>query len=160
MADIYIDALVFTVALIGMEGVAWIVHRNVMHGSLWSLHRSHHQEGRRIFEANDLFGLAFAVLAMALFVLGARAGWRPLWWFAAGMTAYGVLYAIVHDGLVHRRLPFFKTPTSGYLGRLAQAHQLHHVTRGKDGAVSFGFLFATDPAKLVTDLRRRRTKPS
>ncbi len=155
-----VDGLAFAVALAGMEGVAWIVHRTLMHGSLWSLHRSHHESGHGAFELNDLFGLAFAAIAIVFFVIGASPGWRPLWWFAAGMTGYGVLYAVVHDGLVHRRLPFFKTPTTGYLGRLAQAHHLHHATRERDGAVSFGFLFAPDPVKLVADLRRRRAEPS
>ena len=160
MADALLDAMAFAAALIGMEGVAWIVHRKLMHGRLWSLHRSHHAEGRHGFEANDWFGVAFAVIAVALFVVGSRPGWRPLWWVAAGMTAYGVLYAVVHDGLVHRRLPFFKTPRSGYLGRLAQAHHLHHATHGKEGAVSFGFLFAPDPDRLRADLRRLRMERS
>jgi beta-carotene 3-hydroxylase len=160
MADALIDALAFVVALAGMEGVAWIVHRHVMHGALWSLHRSHHEARRGVFEANDLFGIAFAAIAVVFFVLGARPGWRPLWWSAAGMTAYGVLYALVHDGLVHRRLPFFKTPTTGYLGRLAQAHHLHHATHEKDGAVSFGFLFAPNPDRLRADLRRLRAERS
>lgn len=160
MANAVIDAAVFLAALVGMEGVAWLVHRHVMHGWLWSLHESHHRSRHRAFELNDLFGIAFAGVAIALFVRGAAPGWRPLWWLAAGMTAYGLLYGLVHDGLVHGRLPFLKSPSSGYLNRLARAHQLHHVTRTREGAVSFGFLIARDPDKLMSDLHRHRSAPS
>ena len=44
-------------------------------------------------------------------------------------------------------------PRRGYAKRLVQAHKLHHATVGKDGGVSFGFIFAADPAKLKARLR-------
>ena len=150
------DAVCFLVALVGMEGVAWAVHRHVMHGWMWPLHRSHHRARRGVFEANDLFGVVFAVLAVGLFFIGGRPGWSPLWWLAAGMTTYGLMYALVHDGLVHRRWPFPMRGDKGYVGRLAQAHRLHHATLERDGAVSFGFLLAPDPSRLAAELHRRR----
>jgi len=39
---------------------------------------------------------------------------------------------------------------------LVQAHKLHHATVGKEGGVSFGFVFARDPAKLKAELRQQR----
>jgi len=71
-----------------------------------------------------------------------------------GVNLYGVIYAIVHDGLVHQR--FFKwVPKKGYAKRLVQAHKLHHATIGKEGGVSFGFVIARDPAKLKAELKRQ-----
>ena len=156
MSEGFLDAVSFVVALVGMEGVAWVVHRFAMHGSLWALHRSHHRGRRGIFELNDLFGVAFAALAIGLFFAARDLRLPALWWFAAGMTGYGLLYAFVHDGVVHRRWPAFPRGHRGYLGRLAQAHRLHHATLERDGAVSFGFLFARNPDRLARDLRRRR----
>jgi beta-carotene 3-hydroxylase len=63
------------------------------------------------------------------------------------------MYAVVHDGLVHARFPFRLVPRSGYAKRLVQAHRLHHATHGRDGAVSFGFLYAPDVRKLKARLR-------
>jgi beta-carotene 3-hydroxylase len=151
-------ALAFAIGLAGMEAVAWTTHRYLMHGPLWRWHRSHHEPRRGVFEANDLFGLIFAAPPIALFAL-AGALERPwLGWLAGGMTAYGLLYMLVHDGLVHRRFPLPLRARSGYLERLVRAHHLHHLTRSRDGAVSFGFLLAPDPLRLAARLRATRRR--
>ena len=152
-----VNAAAFFAALLAMEGVAWAMHRYVMHGFLWSLHRSHHEPRAGWFELNDLFGLVFAAIAIGCFWLGAQPGWTPLWWAAGGVTAYGVLYALVHDGLVHQRWPFRIPPRGRYLKRLYQAHRLHHAVATKEGAVSFGFLAPSDVRRLSAELRARRS---
>ncbi len=56
---------------------------------------------------------------------------------------------------MHQR--YFKyVPKRGYAKRLVQAHKLHHATVGKEGGVSFGFVFARDPAKLKAELKTQR----
>ena len=74
-----------------------------------------------------------------------------------GMTLYGLVYAVVHDGLTHRRAPWpwRGTPRRGYLARLVQAHRLHHAVETKHGTVSFGFLWAPRPEDLKAELKRR-----
>ncbi|MBY0448589.1 MAG: sterol desaturase family protein [Hyphomonadaceae bacterium] len=148
-------ALIVVLSTAAMEGVAWAVHRYVMHGWGWGWHASHHAPRTGLFEKNDLFAVVFAALAVGLFTAG-RYGWEPLWWIALGMTAYGVLYALAHDVLVHRRLPGVATPKRGYLLRLHQAHHLHHAVHTRQGAVSFGFLLAPDPRHLRARLAERR----
>jgi len=148
------NAAIAATTLLLMEGAAYAVHRWVMHGPGWRWHRSHHQPGAGWFEKNDLFGLFFAALSLAVFV--AAALWPLLWWVGAGMAAYGLLYALLHDGLVHRRIPYLPTPRRGYLKRLVQAHRLHHALRGRDGAVSYGFLYAPPVARLKGVLRQRQ----
>jgi beta-carotene 3-hydroxylase len=140
-----------------MELVAFAVHKYVMHGPGWTWHRSHHRPRAGAFEKNDLYAVLFALLSLALFWAGA-AWWAPLWWIALGMTAYGLLYAFVHDGLVHRRFPFLRAPRRGYAKRLVQAHRLHHAVRERDGAVSFGFLYAPPVEKLRAELRAGRER--
>ncbi|TZG27306.1 sterol desaturase family protein [Sphingomonas montanisoli] len=136
-----------------MEGVAYTVHRYVMHGIGWSLHRSHHRPRSGPFEANDAFGLMFAALSLALIL---RSTWREWpYWIGIGMALYGLLYALLHDGLVHRRFPFVHAPRRGYLLRLIKAHHIHHAVRTREGAVSFGFLYAPPVEALAKRVRQR-----
>jgi beta-carotene 3-hydroxylase len=147
--------VILTVA--AMELVASAVHRHVMHGWGWSWHRSHHQPASSLFERNDLYAFGFAGFGFGLFVLGARI--PALWWVGIGTLVYGLLYLFVHDGLVHGRFPFPRSPRSTYLKRLVQAHRLHHSVRERDGAVSFGFLYAPPVRRVVAKLRDGRARP-
>lgn len=144
-----LDAGLFLAALIGMEGVAWATHRFLMHGPLWVLHRSHHEPRSGVFELNDLFAAYFALPSMALIYWGRS--WSPALWLGLGMTGYGLIYALFHDGLVHNR---FRSPLPLRLMKhLVQAHRLHHVVRTKHGAVSYGFLWAPPVRTLKARLQ-------
>ncbi len=146
--------LVVTATVIGMEFFAWWAHKYIMHGWGWGWHRDHHEPHDNVLEKNDLFGVVFAGFAISLFIIGAL--WSPLlWWIGVGITIYGMIYAFIHDGLVHQRY-FRWVPKRGYAKRLVQAHKLHHATIGKEGGVSFGFVFARDPAKLKQELKNQR----
>ena len=99
-----------------------------------------------------------ALGGIGLFVLAWLTG---LWWIRAialGVTLYGVVYAFVHDGLVHQRWPFRWMPRNGYARRLVQAHKLHHAVQTREGAVSFGFVLAPDPHRLNAILKARRAE--
>lgn len=151
MVDILFPASIVVLTVLAMEGVATLVHRYVMHGVGWGWHRSHHEPHDELLERNDLYALAFAALSLLLFGAGA---WVPaLWWVGLGIVVYGVLYVIVHDGLVHQRWPFRVVPRRGYLKHLVQAHRLHHAVQERDGAVSFGFLYAPPLERLLAQLR-------
>lgn len=153
MSGFLVPLLVVLAAFVGMEVFAWAVHRYVMHGPGWGWHRSHHEPRAGWFEKNDLYAVVFAVIATGLFVVGSLPGWRLVWFVGLGVTLYGLMYFIVHDGLVHQRWPFRHVPKRGYAKRLVQAHRLHHATHGRDGAVSFGFLYAPDVRKLRARLK-------
>ena len=142
-----------------MEGVAWWTHRYIMHGSLgWVWHRSHHEPREGMFEVNDLYGVLGAVLGTGLFVIAMVLQSWPIQAVATGVTLYGIAYAFVHDGLVHQRWPFNWVPRNGYARRLIQAHKLHHAVQTREGAVSFGFVFAPDPHRLSAILKARRAE--
>ncbi len=151
-----VPAIILTVAgaVVFMEVFAWWAHKYVMHGWGWGWHRDHHEPHDNVLEKNDLFAVVFGSIVVAMFTIGYFVS-DMLWWFAMGITVYGVIYTVIHDGLVHQR--YFKwVPKRGYAKRLVQAHKLHHATVGKEGGVSFGFVFARDPAKLKADLKRQR----
>ncbi|WP_263263399.1 sterol desaturase family protein [Pseudomonas sp. RIT-PI-S] len=153
-----LEALIVVMTVLAMEGVSILAHKYVMHGFGWAWHRSHHEPRRGWFELNDLYALVFAALAIALIAAG-TAGAYPLQWIGAGMTLYGALYFIAHDGMVHRRWPLRYLPRRGYLKRLYQAHRLHHAVGGREGCVSFGFLYAPPVARLKRQLRRNESRP-
>lgn len=139
--------------VLGMECFAWATHKYVMHGWGWGWHRSHHEPHDRAVEKNDLYAVTFAIAVVGLFVAGMRS--PVLWWVALGITVYGGIYALVHDMLVHQRFGMRWVPRRGYAKRLLQAHRLHHAVTGREGGVSFGFLFAPDAARLKRDLADR-----
>ena len=143
-----------------MELVAWSSHKYVMHGFGWAWHRDHHEPHDRTLEKNDLYALVGAGMSISMFALGSplvmgRSAWEPGTWIGLGVLVYGVIYSLIHDGLVHQRY-FRWVPRHGYARRLVQAHKLHHATMGKEGGVSFGFVIARDPAALKRDLRAQR----
>jgi beta-carotene 3-hydroxylase len=155
-------ALIVLATVAAMEGVAWASHKYVMHGFGWAWHRDHHELHSGLLEKNDLFALFGAALSIGLFVVGSpmimgERAWAPGTWMGLGVLVYGLIYSLIHDGLVHQR--YFKwVPRRGYARRLVQAHRLHHATLGKEGGVSFGFLVARDPAALRRELRDQRQR--
>lgn len=158
--DILIPALIVLAAMVAMEWVAWASHKYIMHGWGWGWHRDHHEPHDKLLEKNDLYAIVGAVTSISMFAIGSplvlgSAAWWPATWIGLGVLGYGIIYTLVHDGLVHQRY-FRWVPKSGYARRLVQAHKLHHATIGKEGGVSFGFVFARDPAALKAELKRQR----
>ena len=145
---------IVVVSLLGMELFAWAAHKYIMHGWGWGWHRDHHEPHDHVFEKNDLYAVVFGGIVFAMFAIGYYVS-EALWWAAFGITLYGIIYTLIHDGLVHRRF-WNWTPKRGYAKRLVQAHRLHHATIGRDGGVSFGFVLARDPAKLKAELKRQK----
>ncbi len=159
MSQFWIILGVSLISFVGMEACAWLIHRYIMHGPLWFIHKTHHRPRRSAFEWNDLFAVLFGLVAAPLFYFGLRGHPIPLG-IGLGMTGYGIAYFLVHDVLVHRRIGHSFVPQSGYLRRVHQAHHLHHAVRERDGAVSFGFLMAPRPETLAKKLKKRDAQRS
>jgi len=158
--EIIAPILIVLATVVAMEFVAWSSHKYIMHGFGWAWHRDHHEPHDNRFEKNDLYGVVGAVMSIAMFAVGSplvlgEAAWIPATWIGLGILVYGIIYTLIHDGLVHQRY-FRWVPKKGYAKRLVQSHKLHHATIGKEGGVSFGFLYARDPARLKAELRRQR----
>ena len=147
--------LILLATFLVMEGVALVTHRYVMHGFLWSLHKSHHEPREGRFEKNDWFAVMFAAPSIVFIFLGMNVFW-PFLWVGLGMTAYGLMYFIFHDVIVHQRIRFRQIPRFGYLRHIVQAHRLHHAVDSKHGAVSFGFLYAPPLAGLRSAVKQAR----
>lgn len=126
-----------------MEGVAWATHKYIMHGFLWTWHRSHHTVHNHALERNDLFALVFSVPSVTLIVIGFELPTVDYLKFVGfGILAYGLFYFIFHDVIVHRRIKIKFKAKSNYLRRIINAHYVHHEKHSKEGGQAFGFLFA------------------
>ncbi|WP_106475587.1 sterol desaturase family protein [Phytohalomonas tamaricis] len=155
MGDIVINVMLFFAALALMEGVAWFTHRYIMHGVLWCWHKSHHEPRHSAFELNDLFAFWFALPSIVLIYFGSN-GHPYLLSLGLGIAAYGAVYFMFHDGLVHRR---FRVPFNrrrAFWRKRIQAHQMHHAVNSREGAVSFGFLIVRSPKDLKRELIRKK----
>jgi len=151
MDRLALDILLYAAAFAFMEGVAWFTHKYVMHGFLWVWHRSHHSPRTGPFELNDLFAVVFASPAIVAIYFGVH-GVPWLLPVGVGVTAYGAVYAMFHDGLVHRRYWTPLSSKSKFWKRLIQAHRIHHAVTTKEGCVSYGFLLAQPVRRLKAQL--------
>jgi beta-carotene 3-hydroxylase len=136
--NIGIVAAVFT----AMEFVAWAMHRFVMHGFLWVLHRDHHKRDHdHVLERNDAFFLVFAVPSMLFFLAGAVYGAAAPWtWIGLGILLYGIAYFLVHEIFIHQRIKWLRNSNSVYFLTLRRAHKVHHKHLGKEDGECFGML--------------------
>lgn len=113
-----------------MELWAMLLHGRIWHSLLWKLHRSHHQKRRGVFERNDALSVLHAPIAIVLIIYGCEAApslFRECaFGVGIGMSMFGVAYLIVHDGLVHGRLPVEALAKIPYFAAVRDAHRLHH----------------------------------
>ncbi len=150
--------IIVVASIIGMEALAYFMHKYIMHGFMWSWHKTHHIPHKNKLEKNDLFGVFFALPSIIFIFIGIR--YLPiLYYIGVGIGVYGLLYFVFHDMVVHQRI---KTPLPrniSYLKRIIQAHRLHHAVEEKDGAVSFGFLYAPPIKELKQALHYNQSHP-
>ena len=134
--------LIVMVVFLLMEPLTWTIHKYIMHGFLWILHKDHHDhstEGH--FEKNDYFFVIFALPAIALFYLGAKNGYNYLFFIALGITLYGMAYFFVHDIFIHQRFKLLKNTKNPYLKGIRRAHKQHHKYITRHDGECFGFLY-------------------
>lgn len=93
-----------------MECLSWFIHKYLFHGVLWFMHKSHHEHNKSFFEWNDLFAFLFAGISLYLmFIERDNFGYR--FFIGLGISLYGIIYFIIHDWFVHRRLKPLKAIT-------------------------------------------------
>jgi len=133
-----------------MEFNAWFMHKYIMHGFLWKLHKDHHKKDHKSwFERNDAFFLFYAILSIVSFFLwetGTLLFGLPI---GIGIFLYGLTYFLVHDIFIHQRFKFFKKTNNRYAKALRRAHKIHHKNINKEKGECFGMLWV--PLKYFKD---------
>jgi beta-carotene 3-hydroxylase len=144
------------------EFVAWFSHKFIMHGILWTWHKSHHSVHDHALEKNDLFALVFSIPSVGLFYHFSVEQFNPyMLAVATGIFLYGVFYLVFHDIIVHQRIRWRPARKSRYLQRMINAHYIHHKKHTKDGCEAFGFLYAPEkyePSQFVHRQNRSETQ--
>lgn len=134
--------LILLSTFILMEGATWIIHKFVMHGFLWTLHRDHHDHSNTgNLERNDMFFFIFAIPAIILMYLGAAQEFNYVFYIGLGITFYGFAYFFVHDIFIHQRIKLLRNTKSPYLQAIRRAHKQHHKHIKKENGECFGFLW-------------------
>jgi beta-carotene 3-hydroxylase len=123
-----------------MEGIGWFLHKYVMHGPLWMIHKTHHQHRHGAFELNDLFSIFFGLIAIWLMVAGGK-DFDYRFWIGTGISLFGLVYFIVHDILIHNRIKIPGLKNRAYFKRLSRAHKIHHKQIDKNKGKAFGLLW-------------------
>ena len=138
---ILIITIIITAVL--MEGVAWWMHKYIMHGVFWNLHEDHHVRKNHdsFFERNDFFFVFFSVLAITAFALWSIFGWVICLGIGIGISIYGAVYFFVHDLFIHQRVKVLRNTKNRYLKALRRGHKMHHKHLGKHDGECFGMLW-------------------
>lgn len=136
-----------------MEFVAWSNHKYLMHGRLWKWHKDHHKKDRekakmplnteaKHFEKNDRFFIMYATPAIVLLIVGFSYNIPSLIALGIGITAYGMTYFLIHDILIHERLPipFLHKIDNRYIRAIKSAHLAHHRPQSKTDFHNYGLL--------------------
>jgi len=136
------NLLIVLLVFVSMEGATWLIHKYIMHGFLWVLHRDHHDHSNEgSLERNDLFFVIFATPAIALLYAGVRQDFSSLFFIGLGISLYGMAYFFVHDIFIHQRTKIFRNTRNRYLLAIRRAHKQHHKHVGKERGECFGFLW-------------------
>ncbi len=166
MSQVLLRALVWlpvaVVVAVAMDLWAAFLHGRVWHSLLWSVHRSHHTPrpaGSR-FEANDALSVLHVPPAIALILFGCVGSpgvpREVAFGVGMGMSLFGLAYLLVHDGLVHGRLPVQFLMRLRYFRGVARAHRVHH--EGTAGGAPYGLFLGR--WELAITRRLKRSRPS
>ena len=157
MSALVSNLAIVLAAFVGMECVAWLAHKYLMHGFLWFLHHDHHQrDDGDFFEKNDYFFIIFAIPGILCLLFGLNAGFSVLFWIGLGITIYGFAYFVVHDIFIHQRFKVFRNTDSVYLKAIRRAHKMHHKHLGKYQGECFGMLWV--PMKYFKEAKKVAAK--
>lgn len=125
-----------------MEVATWLIHKYIMHGFLWVLHKDHHDHHTDGFlEKNDYFFVIFALPTIALMYFGSLRDFNYLFFIGLGIMFYGMAYFFVHDVFIHQRIKFLSKTKNPYFLALRRAHKQHHKHIQKEQGECFGFLY-------------------
>lgn len=144
------------------EFVAWFTHKYIMHGVLWTWHKSHHTVHDHALERNDLFAAVFSIPSIGIFYYFSLVSYNPyMLAVGLGILFYGIFYLVFHDIIVHQRVHWRPQKRSRYLQRMIHAHYVHHSRHTREDCEAFGFLYAPkkyEPKTFALKKDRKETQ--
>ena len=140
MLNLIFYSAIIILSIILMEVVAIFSHKYIMHGPGWFLHKSHHKTHNKKFELNDLYFIIFSIPSILCLFLGYLNKNYILISIGIGILAYGLIYLILHDIIVHKRFGISINSQNVYLKKIKKSHLIHHSNQDKKNATNFGFI--------------------
>ena len=134
---------IILVTVVFMEFVAWFMHKYVMHGFGWILHRDHHRKEHpnSFFERNDVFFIFFAALSIIAYLIWSFTSSQLALGIGIGISIYGATYFFIHDLFIHQRIKVLTHTQNKYFLGIRRAHKMHHKHIGKHKGECFGMLW-------------------
>ena len=135
--------IIIIVTFLCMEGVAWSMHKYIMHGFAWGLHKDHHKRENHnsFFEMNDYFFVFFAALSIIAFTTWSVFNSHVALGIGIGISIYGLVYFFIHEIFIHQRFKILTHTKNTYLLSIRRAHKIHHKHLGKHDGECFGMLW-------------------
>ena len=126
-----------------MECVAWLMHKYIMHGFGWGLHKDHHKKENHdsFFEMNDVFFVFFATFCIIAFSMWSVLDSKIALGIGIGIAIYGLTYFFIHEIFIHQRFKILSQTKNKYLLSIRRAHKIHHKHLGKYDGECFGMLW-------------------
>lgn len=139
----------------GMEFLARLMHKYLMHGVLWFIHEDHHRRIQGELEKNDAFGIIFAGVSIFLIIKWMITGNPFFLSVALGMTGYGIAYMFVHDMIIHDRHLHLRSWGLRHqpFRELILVHDVHH----REGKGNWGFLLVIKGIDKIPEEARQKT---
>jgi beta-carotene 3-hydroxylase len=101
-----------------------------------------------------VFPLAFSVVVVGGLALGFNvSGFAWLLPLLLGVTLYGLVYTVIHDGIIHGRIKWMKRVQSTWAISLGSAHREHHRSNGEPYGMLFPWITLGRDARSVQALR-------
>jgi len=140
---VFLNILTLLIFAILWEGVAWFMHKYVMHGIGWYFHEDHHKTSGKRMQKNDAYALFFALISFLLIYNGLRMEISYIASAGFGVALYGIGYVLFHEIIFHKRIKGLKIKVNHpYMKRIIASHRVHHSVITKEGASNFSFLWA------------------
>ena len=123
-----LELLLFLGSFVFMEGVAYITHKYVMHGFLWSLHESHHRPREGLLRKKRPVRIFLRPAVDTADLAGRQCQPDAVLPIGTGLTAYGLF--LLRLSRRHSAPPAAVRyrGNNAYMKRIIQAHYVHHAT--------------------------------
>src|SRR5688500_14701145 len=91
LQQIIICSVIMIATFLFWEAVAWFTHKYIMHGFLWTWHKSHHTVHDHALERNDLFAVVFSLPSIAALWYFSQVTFNPyMLAVGVGIFCYGL----------------------------------------------------------------------
>ncbi|MFA8449344.1 MAG: hypothetical protein ACEPOW_01480 [Bacteroidales bacterium] len=95
------------IAFVLMEFFAYAINRHIIYGPLWYMKSRSSKKSYSKKKGNPFFAVFFSALFILCLYIGTHSYMHELVYIAIGIFIYGIMFFILQDILVHRKVRIF-----------------------------------------------------